>query len=304
MKKLILVATAIVALSSCSSAKSNNVTTFESQKTTVLNAKDQYVFNLEGSDTRILLVVTPGNDAYVKYNGKEFMFKRVVTASGEGFESKENNMYIGIKGKEAFLELNGKTNIPLKGVGNSKEYGEAKNEYVYNFKGVDNNMNMNVIYDRVKDLVNVKIDNSSVTLNRIRSASGMAFSNENGNIYLGIKGNQAYVEVNGQGFNFVESNIDYNSYAKDKETKTRVYTFKNGNNEVNLALIGDGEVAGLKFEGYDYILNRVKSASGEAFESRDGKVYFGVKNYGDRAEGYLEINGKVYRFDNGKYSEK
>lgn len=302
MKKLILIATAIVALSSCSSANSNNVTTFENQKTAVLNAKDQYVFNLEGSDTRILLVVTPGNDAYVKYNGKEIMFKRVVTASGEAFESKENKMYIGIKGKEAFLELNDKTNIPLKVVGNSKEYGEAKNEYVYNFKGVDNNMNMNVVYDRVKDLVNVKIDNSNVTLNRIRSASGMAFSNENGNIYLGIKGNQAYVEVNGQGFNFVESNIDYSEYAK--EQKTRVYSFKNGNNEVNLALIGDGDVAGLRFEGRDYVLNRIKSASGEAFESRDGKVYFGVKNYGDRAEGYLEINGKSYSFDNGKYIEK
>lgn len=302
MKKLILIATAIVALSSCSSANSNNVTTFENQKTAVLNAKDQYVFNLEGSDTRILLVVTPGNDAYVKYNGKEIMFKRVVTASGEAFESKENKMYIGIKGKEAFLELNDTTNIPLKVVGNSKEYGEAKNEYVYNFKGVDNNMNMNVVYDRVKDLVNVKIDNSNVTLNRIRSASGMAFSNENGNIYLGIKGNQAYVEVNGQGFNFVESNIDYSEYAK--EQKTRVYSFKNGNNEVNLALIGDGDVAGLRFEGRDYVLNRIKSASGEAFESRDGKVYFGVKNYGDRAEGYLEINGKSYSFDNGKYIEK
>lgn len=302
MKKLILIATAIVALSSCSSANSNNVTTFENQKTAVLNAKDQYVFNLEGSDTRILLVVTPGNDAYVKYNGKEIMFKRVVTASGEAFESKENKMYIGIKGKEAFLELNDTTNIPLKVVGNSKEYGEAKNEYVYNFKGVDNNMNMNVVYDRVKDLVNVKIDNSNVTLNRIRSASGMAFSNENGNIYLGIKGNQAYVEVNGQGFNFVESNIDYSEYTK--EQKTRVYSFKNGNNEVNLALIGDGDVAGLRFEGRDYVLNRIKSASGEAFESRDGKVYFGVKNYGDRAEGYLEINGKSYSFDNGKYIEK
>ncbi|WP_455514874.1 MliC family protein [Pseudostreptobacillus sp.] len=302
MKKLILIATAIVALSSCSSANSNNVTTFENQKTAVLNAKDQYVFNLEGSDTRILLVVTPGNDAYVKYNGKEIMFKRVVTASGEAFESKENKMYIGIKGKEAFLELNDTTNIPLKVVGNSKEYGEAKNEYVYNFKGVDNNMNMNVVYDRVKDLVNVKIDNSNVTLNRIRSASGMAFSNENGNIYLGIKGNQAYVEVNGQGFNFVESNIDYSEYAK--EQKTRVYSFKNGNNEVNLALVGDGDVAGLRFEGRDYVLNRIKSASGEAFESRDGKVYFGVKNYGDRAEGYLEINGKSYSFDNGKYIEK
>lgn len=302
MKKLILIATAIVALSSCSSANSNNVTTFENQKTAVLNAKDQYVFNLEGSDTRILLVVTPGNDAYVKYNGKEIMFKRVVTASGEAFESKENKMYIGIKGKEAFLELNDTTNIPLKVVGNSKEYGEAKNEYVYNFKGVDNNMNMNVVYDRVKDLVNVKIDNSNVTLNRIRSASGMAFSNENGNIYLGIKGNQAYVEVNGQGFNFVESNIDYSEYAK--EQKTRVYNFKNGNNEVNLALIGNGDVAGLRFEGRDYVLNRIKSASGEAFESRDGKVYFGVKNYGDRAEGYLEINGKSYSFDNGKYIEK
>lgn len=302
MKKLILIATAIVALSSCSSANSNNVTTFENQKTAVLNAKDQYVFNLEGSDTRILLVVTPGNDAYVKYNGKEIMFKRVVTASGEAFESKENKMYIGIKGKEAFLELNDTTNIPLKVVGNSKEYGEAKNEYVYNFKGVDNNMNMNVVYDRVKDLVNVKIDNSNVTLNRIRSASGMAFSNENGNIYLGIKGNQAYVEVNGQGFNFVESNIDYSEYSK--EQKTRVYSFKNGNNEVNLALIGDGDVAGLRFEGRDYVLNRIKSASGEAFESRDGKVYFGVKNYGDRAEGYLEINGKSYSFDNGKYIEK
>ena len=302
MKKLILIATAIVALSSCSSANSNNVTTFENQKTAVLNAKDQYVFNLEGSDTRILLVVTPGNDAYVKYNGKEIMFKRVVTASGEAFESKENKMYIGIKGKEAFLELNDTTNIPLKVVGNSKEYGEAKNEYVYNFKGVDNNMNMNVVYDRVKDLVNVKIDNSNVTLNRIRSASGMAFSNENGNIYLGIKGNQAYVEVNGQGFNFVESNIDYSEYAK--EQKTRVYSFKNGNNEVNLALVGDGDVAGLRFEGRDYVLKRIKSASGEAFESRDGKVYFGVKNYGDRAEGYLEINGKSYSFDNGKYIEK
>lgn len=302
MKKLILIATAIVALSSCSSANSNNVTTFENQKTAVLNAKDQYVFNLEGSDTRILLVVTPGNDAYVKYNGKEIMFKRVVTASGEAFESKENKMYIGIKGKEAFLELNDTTNIPLKVVGNSKEYGEAKNEYVYNFKGVDNNMNMNVVYDRVKDLVNVKIDNSNVILNRIRSASGMAFSNENGNIYLGIKGNQAYVEVNGQGFNFVESNIDYSEYTK--EQKTRVYSFKNGNNEVNLALIGDGDVAGLRFEGRDYVLNRIKSASGEAFESRDGKVYFGVKNYGDRAEGYLEINGKSYSFDNGKYIEK
>lgn len=302
MKKLILIATAIVALSSCSSANSNNVTTFENQKTAVLNAKDQYVFNLEGSDTRILLVVTPGNDAYVKYNGKEIMFKRVLTASGEAFESKENKMYIGIKGKEAFLELNDTTNIPLKVVGNSKEYGEAKNEYVYNFKGVDNNMNMNVVYDRVKDLVNVKIDNSNVTLNRIRSASGMAFSNENGNIYLGIKGNQAYVEVNGQGFNFVESNIDYSEYAK--EQKTRVYSFKNGNNEVNLALVGDGDVAGLRFEGHDYVLNRIKSASGEAFESRDGKVYFGVKNYGDRAEGYLEINGKSYSFDNGKYIEK
>lgn len=302
MKKLILIATAIVALSSCSSANSNNVTTFENQKTAVLNAKDQYVFNLEGSDTRILLVVTPGNDAYVKYNGKEIMFKRVVTASGEAFESKENKMYIGIKGKEAFLELNDTTNIPLKVVGNSKEYGEAKNEYVYNFKGVDNNMNMNVVYDRVKDLVNVKIDNSNVTLNRIRSASGMVFSNENGNIYLGIKGNQAYVEVNGQGFNFVESNIDYSEYAK--EQKTRVYSFKNGNNEVNLALVGDGDVAGLRFEGRDYVLNRIKSASGEAFESRDGKVYFGVKNYGDRAEGYLEINGKSYSFDNGKYIEK
>lgn len=302
MKKLILIATAIVALSSCSSANSNNVTTFENQKTAVLNANDQYVFNLEGSDTRILLVVTPGNDAYVKYNGKEIMFKRVVTASGEAFESKENKMYIGIKGKEAFLELNDTTNIPLKVVGNSKEYGEAKNEYVYNFKGVDNNMNMNVVYDRVKDLVNVKIDNSNVTLNRIRSASGMAFSNENGNIYLGIKGNQAYVEVNGQGFNFVESNIDYSEYAK--EQKTRVYSFKNGNNEVNLALVGDGDVAGLRFEGRDYVLNRIKSASGEAFESRDGKVYFGVKNYGDRAEGYLEINGKSYSFDNGKYIEK
>ena len=302
MKKLILIATAIVALSSCSSANSNNVTTFENQKTAVLNAKDQYVFNLEGSDTRILLVVTPGNDAYVKYNGKEIMFKRVVTASGEAFESKENKMYIGIKGKEAFLELNDTTNIPLKVVGNSKEYGEAKNEYVYNFKGVDNNMNMNVVYDRVKDLVNVKIDNSNVTLNRIRSASGMAFSNENGNIYLGIKGNQAYVEVNGQGFNFVESNIDYSEYAK--EQKTRVYSFKNGNNEVNLALIGNGDVAGLRFEGRDYVLNRIKSASGEAFESRDGKVYFGVKNYGDRAEVYLEINGKSYSFDNGKYIEK
>lgn len=302
MKKLILIATAIVALSSCSSANSNNVTTFENQKTAVLNAKDQYVFNLEGSDTRILLVVTPGNDAYVKYNGKEIMFKRVVTASGEAFESKENKMYIGIKGKEAFLELNDTTNIPLKVVGNSKEYGEAKNEYVYNFKGVDNNMNMNVVYDRVKDLVNVKIDNSNVTLNRIRSASGMAFSNENGNIYLGIKGNQAYVEVNGQGFNFVESNIDYSEYAK--EQKTRVYSFKNGNNEVNLALIGNGDVAGLRFEGRDYVLNRIKSASGEAFESRDGKVYFGVKNYGDRSEGYLEINGKSYSFDNGKYIEK
>ena len=302
MKKLILIATAIVALSSCSSANSNNVTTFENQKTAVLNAKDQYVFNLEGSDTRILLVVTPGNDAYVKYNGKEIMFKRVVTASGEAFESKENKMYIGIKGKEAFLELNDTTNIPLKVVGNSKEYGEAKNEYVYNFKGVDNNMNMNVVYDRVKDLVNVKIDNSNVILNRIRSASGMAFSNENGNIYLGIKGNQAYVEVNGQGFNFVESNIDYSEYAK--EQKTRVYSFKNGNNEVNLALIGNGDVAGLRFEGRDYVLNRIKSASGEAFESRDGKVYFGVKNYGDRAEGYLEINGKSYSFDNGKYIEK
>ena len=302
MKKLILIATAIVALSSCSSANSNNVTTFENQKTAVLNAKDQYVFNLEGSDTRILLVVTPGNDAYVKYNGKEIMFKRVVTASGEAFESKENKMYIGIKGKEAFLELNDTTNIPLKVVGNSKEYGEAKNEYVYNFKGVDNNMNMNVVYDRVKDLVNVKIDNSNVTLNRIRSASGMAFSNENGNIYLGIKGNQAYVEVNGQGFNFVESNIDYSEYAK--EQKTRVYSFKNGNNEVNLALVGDGDVAGLRFEGRDYVLNRIKSASGEAFESRDGKVYFGVKNYGDRAEGHLEINGKSYSFDNGKYIEK
>ena len=302
MKKLILIATAIVALSSCSSANSNNVTTFENQKTAVLNAKDQYVFNLEGSDTRILLVVTPGNDAYVKYNGKEIMFKRVVTASGEAFESKENKMYIGIKGKEAFLELNDTTNIPLKVVGNSKEYGEAKNEYVYNFKGVDNNMNMNVVYERVKDLVNVKIDNSNVTLNRIRSASGMAFSNENGNIYLGIKGNQAYVEVNGQGFNFVESNIDYSEYAK--EQKTRVYSFKNGNNEVNLALVGDGDVAGLRFEGRDYVLNRIKSASGEAFESRDGKVYFGVKNYGDRAEGYLEINGKSYSFDNGKYIEK
>lgn len=302
MKKLILIATAIVALSSCSSANSNNVTTFENQKTAVLNAKDQYVFNLEGSDTRILLVVTPGNDAYVKYNGKEIMFKRVVTASGEAFESKENKMYIGIKGKEAFLELNDTTNIPLKVVGNSKEYGEAKNEYVYNFKGVDNNMNMNVVYDRVKDLVNVKIDNSNVTLNRIRSASGMAFSNENGNIYLGIKGNQAYVEVNGQGFNFVESNIDYSEYAK--EQKTRVYSFKNGNNEVNLALIGNGDVAGLRFEGRDYVLNRIKSASGEAFESRNGKVYFGVKNYGDRAEGYLEINGKSYSFDNGKYIEK
>lgn len=302
MKKLILIATAIVALSSCSSANSNNVTTFENQKTAVLNAKDQYVFNLEGSDTRILLVVTPGNDAYVKYNGKEIMFKRVVTASGEAFESKENKMYIGIKGKETFLELNDTTNIPLKVVGNSKEYGEAKNEYVYNFKGVDNNMNMNVVYDRVKDLVNVKIDNSNVTLNRIRSASGMAFSNENGNIYLGIKGNQAYVEVNGQGFNFVESNIDYSEYAK--EQKTRVYSFKNGNNEVNLALIGNGDVAGLRFEGRDYVLNRIKSASGEAFESRDGKVYFGVKNYGDRAEGYLEINGKSYSFDNGKYIEK
>ena len=302
MKKLILIATAIVALSSCSSANSNNVTTFENQKTAVLNAKDQYVFNLEGSDTRILLVVTPGNDAYVKYNGKEIMFKRVVTASGEAFESKENKMYIGIKGKEAFLELNDTTNIPLKVVGNSKEYGEAKNEYVYNFKGVDNNMNMNVVYDRVKDLVNVKIDNSNVTLNRIRSASGMAFSNENGNIYLGIKGNQAYVEVNGQGFNFVESNIDYSEYSK--EQKTRVYSFKNGNNEVNLALIGNGDVAGLRFEGHDYVLNRIKSASGEAFESRDGKVYFGVKNYGDRAEGYLEINGKSYSFDNGKYIEK
>lgn len=302
MKKLILIATAIVALSSCSSANSNNVTTFENQKTAVLNAKDQYVFNLEGSDTRILLVVTPVNDAYVKYNGKEIMFKRVVTASGEAFESKENKMYIGIKGKEAFLELNDTTNIPLKVVGNSKEYGEAKNEYVYNFKGVDNNMNMNVVYDRVKDLVNVKIDNSNVTLNRIRSASGMAFSNENGNIYLGIKGNQAYVEVNGQGFNFVESNIDYSEYAK--EQKTRVYSFKNGNNEVNLALIGNGDVAGLRFESRDYVLNRIKSASGEAFESRDGKVYFGVKNYGDRAEGYLEINGKSYSFDNGKYIEK
>lgn len=302
MKKLILIATAIVALSSCSSANSNNVTTFENQKTAVLNAKDQYVFNLEGSDTRILLVVTPGNDAYVKYNGKEIMFKRVITASGEAFESKENKMYIGIKGKEAFLELNDTTNIPLKVVGNSKEYGEAKNEYVYNFKGVDNNMNMNVVYDRVKDLVNVKIDNSNVILNRIRSASGMAFSNENGNIYLGIKGNQAYVEVNGQGFNFVESNIDYSEYAK--EQKTRVYSFKNANNEVNLALVGDGDVAGLKFEGRDYVLNRIKSASGEAFESRDGKVYFGVKNYGDRAEGYLEINGKSYSFDNGKYIEK
>ena len=302
MKKLILIATAIVALSSCSSANSNNVTTFENQKTAVLNAKDQYVFNLEGSDTRILLVVTPGNDAYVKYNGKEIMFKRVVTASGEAFESKENKMYIGIKGKEAFLELNDTTNIPLKVVGNSKEYGEAKNEYVYNFKGVDNNMNMNVVYDRVKDLVNVKIDNSNVTLNRIRSASGMAFSNENVSIYLGIKGNQAYVEVNGQGFNFVESNIDYSEYAK--EQKTRVYSFKNGNNEVNLALVGDGDVAGLRFEGHDYVLNRIKSASGEAFESRDGKVYFGVKNYGDRAEGYLEINGKSYSFDNGKYIEK
>ena len=302
MKKLILIATAIVALSSCSSANSNTVTTFENQKSAVLSAKDQYVFNLEGSDTRILLVVTPGNDAYVKYNGKEIMFKRVVTASGEAFESKENKMYIGIKGKEAFLELNDTTNIPLKVVGNSKEYGEAKNEYVYNFKGVDNNMNMNVVYDRVKDLVNVKIDNSNVTLNRIRSASGMAFSNENGNIYLGIKGNQAYVEVNGQGFNFVESNIDYSEYAK--EQKTRVYSFKNGNNEVNLALVGDGDVAGLRFEGRDYVLNRIKSASGEAFESRDGKVYFGVKNYGDRAEGYLEINGKSYSFDNGKYIEK
>ena len=302
MKKLILIATAIVALSSCSSANSNTVTTFENQKSAVLSAKDQYVFNLEGSDTRILLVVTPGNDAYVKYNGKEIMFKRVVTASGEAFESKENKMYIGIKGKEAFLELNDTTNIPLKVVGNSKEYGEAKNEYVYNFKGVDNNMNMNVVYDRVKDLVNVKIDNSNVTLNRIRSASGMAFSNENGNIYLGIKGNQAYVEVNGQGFNFVESNIDYSEYAK--EQKTRVYSFKNGNNEVNLALIGNGDVAGLRFEGRDYVLNRIKSASGEAFESRDGKVYFGVKNYGDRAEGYLEINGKSYSFDNGKYIEK
>ena len=99
-----------------------------------------------------------------------------------------------------------------------------------------------------------------------------------------------------------ESNIDYSEYAK--EQKTRVYSFKNGNNEVNLALIGDGDVAGLRFEGRDYVLNRIKSASGEAFESRDGKVYFGVKNYGDRAEGYLEINGKSYSFDNGKYIEK
>ena len=32
MKKLILIATAIVALSSCSSANSNTVTTFENQK--------------------------------------------------------------------------------------------------------------------------------------------------------------------------------------------------------------------------------------------------------------------------------
>ena len=303
MKKLFLVATSIVALSSCSSANSNTVTTFENQKSAVLSAKDQYVFNLEGDDTRILLVVTPGNDAYVKYNGKEIMFKRVVTASGEAFESKENNMYIGIKGQEAFLELNDKTNIPLRVVGNSTEYGEAKNEYSYNFKGVDNKMNMYVVYDRTADKVNVKIDNSSVTLNRVRSASGMAFSNEDGKIYLGIKGNQAYLETNGVGFNFVENNIDYNEYAKNKETKTRLYTFKSGNSELSLALIGDGEVAGLRFEGKDYVLNRVKSASGEAFESRDGKVYFGIKNYGDRAEGYLEIKGKAYRFDNGKYSE-
>ena len=113
MKKLILIATAIVALSSCSSANSNNVTTFENQKTAVLNAKDQYVFNLEGSDTRILLVVTPGNDAYVKYNGKEIMFKRVVTASGEAFESRDGKVYFGVKNygdrAEGYLEINGKS---------------------------------------------------------------------------------------------------------------------------------------------------------------------------------------------------
>lgn len=149
-------------------------------------------------------------------NSNRYTLYRSKSASGEAFESYENNIYFAIKGKEAVLEINGLINTFIEESYYENTYYEQNYYYktpkIYNFEAINRNDRATLmVYD--DDSYNVlRINGLEYNVYRIESASGEAYESLDSNVYIGIKNKNgiktAYITLYGESLEYRSIDLD------------------------------------------------------------------------------------------------
>ncbi|WP_156299596.1 MliC family protein [Streptobacillus canis] len=154
--------------------------------------------NVEGNKKTTIKGTIKGDEALVNVDGKEYKLNRKVSASGEMFT--DGMATLGIKGDMIFFELNDK-------------HEESFDEIILNLHNIKGEAHSHVLAVIKGDDLFLKVDGKEYNLKRTMSASGEMFSN--GKVTFGIKGKEAYVEMNGKVASYVVTGQASKGYAKD-----------------------------------------------------------------------------------------
>ena len=302
MKKLFLIPLTIAVLVSCSAVNSKME---KKEKEEVVNQKvEEYSVNLMAENGALVSLKIKGDDAVAMFNDQSVMLKRMVTASGEGFKNEDGSVQVGLKGKEGYIELSGIV-YSLMDVNSVVKKEEVKEVIVNNYKD-EKGLGYDLLVVRYSnDTAYVRLNGQEGTLKREVSASGEAFVSEDKKIYLGIKGNEAYLEINGTGISFKDTGTKSKDFAKEAaKVSTIVYNFKKENSKILLVMAPEVENGFLRLDGKEYDVFRTKTASGVAYTTKDKRIKVTVKTKNNKPTAYLELEGKKIQeyVDNGTNS--
>ncbi len=212
MKKLMALSVMVFAMNTFanSNAMMNTDKMVKEEKAVVEMMNEEVKVNLVGSKGETATVMINGDMAKFSMNGEKITLKRIVSASGEIFANEDKTVILGIKGQDAFFEMHGK-------VIDFKAMQEVMEEIVINFHSVKGEAHSHALVVIKGDHAFIRVDGMEYELERIMSASGEMFANKDKTVILGIKGTEAFVEMNGKISNYFQVGKASKGYANHME---------------------------------------------------------------------------------------
>ncbi|CAM3230832.1 hypothetical protein [Streptobacillus ratti] len=212
MKKLMVISAMLLAVSGFANSNSmaNTQKMVKSEKVVVEVMENDAVVSLMGADGQTGKAMLSGDLALLNIGDKNYTLKKIKSASGEMFANVDKTVVLGIKGTGAFVEINGE-------VTNFEAMQQIIEEIVLNYHSIKGEPHSHVLAVLKGDNAFVRIDGMEYNLEKIVSASGEMFANTDKTIVLGIKGTEAFVEMNGKVANYFQVGKASKGYASNME---------------------------------------------------------------------------------------